>query len=379
MYNVKSSNLFHFLSIVTLLFGSLVVGIIFEIFNQLGNPVSPVVTIGTSQLLLVLGPVLIYFLVKKGFLKNSLYLKNPGLVNSLLAILLTFVLLPTVGLLNVISMFFVKNHIADALGTLTQYPYILSLTVVAFFPGIFEEFSTRFILLNNYRHKPYYIACIMSGLFFGIIHLNVNQFIYAFVLGTLFAFLIQITESVFTTILMHIVLNATSLTSGYLMKGTPQVSAAPDWQTLVALLGVNVITIPIAIFIILFLIGYNGKKGILKLKPTSLELTLGRKLPEYQPQSNTGMNPSNPPMVQNPWQPQYDSPEYYPAYPPEDDSPFMPNSEVNISPSTYPDAEYAERYLAKSDSPFNWAFWSSVILFLVLTVLSEILPRLLPQ
>ena len=352
MFNAKKSNIYHFLSILFIIFGS----IIFGIMQSLGVNFSTVTSLVCSQVILVFGPVLIYFLTQKGFLKHSLYLKNPGIVNLGMSALLVLVLIPTVSLLNILSLFFVKNQIADTVSDLTGSPYLLVLLILAVCPGIFEELSTRFILLNNYRHKPYYIACILSGLFFGMLHLNINQFIYAFVLGAVFAFVVQITESIYTSMLMHTLLNTTTFSLSYflsssLAEGTlaEVANATPDLNDLIALLGVNAITVPLAIFILIFLINYNGKRGILKQKPTVLELTIGRKL---SGSTNTLVTSGLAETASDlPAQPVFSG-----------------------APAAFPPTDTL--YDADSSSAFNWAFWGSVLLFLALTFLNEFASRM---
>ncbi len=359
MFNVKKSNTFHFLSILFRLGGSFVASLMFIIWQQFGGEPSGLFNLAFSQLVLVFGPVLIYFIIHRGSLSGSLYLKNPGLVNLLLSALLVFCLLPTVSLLNMLSMFFVKNQIADTIISLTDVPYLLAVVCIALFPGIFEELSTRFILLDNYRYKPYYVACIVSGFFFGMLHLNINQFIYAFVLGVIFSFVVQITGSIFPSILMHTLLNATTFSlsyfaSKYISADTlaETVGTTPNFTDVIALLGVNVITLPLVFLLLGFLIKYNGKKSILKQKPTVMELTLGQKISEQQ----------------------------IPAYPfssPYVDAPAaafvqaMPTSSTASAKNAESSSPLPKPIPADPTSPFNWAFWASVILFLAFTFLNE--------
>lgn len=362
MFSVKKSNAFHFLSVLSILLGSIFLGFLVVVIPF--GEATPYVIIAFPQLVLVLGPVLVFLFTQSGFWKNSLYKKNPGWVNILMSILLIWVSIPTVSLINAISMFFVENKIAGTVADLTGFPYFLVILVLAVFPGIFEELSTRFILLNNYRYKSYKIACIMSGLFFGILHLNVNQFLYAFVLGILFCFLVQITESIYTSIIMHITLNATTFTFAYLAaKQSPEAFAAEvaaggiDWTQILAIAGVNVITIPIAYLIISFLIKYNGKSSVLKQNPTVLELTLGKKIPELD---------ANAPIAFI-----YDA-KGNPA-----DISVIPSESADLEEQTPQlTEETVQTYLAKSHSPFNWGFWASAGLFALFVFLNEVLPRL---
>ena len=378
MFSAKKSNIYHFLSILFIVFGSLIFGMV----QAGGVTISTMSSLVFSQVGLVFVPVLLYFLSQKGSLKNSLYLKNPGFVNLAMSALLVFLLIPTVSLLNLLSMFFVRNQIADTVASLTDSPYFLVLLVLAVCPGVFEELSTRFILLNNYRHKPYYVACIFSGLFFGMLHMNINQFIYAFVLGAIFAFVVQITESIYTSMLMHIVLNSTTFSLSYFMSSSltdgnlaEMANAAPGLNDILALLGVNAITIPLAIFVLLFLIRYNGKRSILKQKPTVLELTLGRKLNAYAAQpvppafGGAPVQTAQPAFTGNPNQ------SGQPVSPAFGGAPMQPAQPVFSAAlrQEQPDSFYE----TDDSSPFNWAFWSTVILFLALTFLNEFATRMM--
>ena len=92
----------------------------------------------------------------------------------------------------------------------TQVWYLFfSLFFTAVLPGIFEEILHRGILLNGLKQtKNYKWAIIFSGLFFGFMHLNINQFFYATIIGMFFAFIALITKSIWPSIIMHFVNNA---------------------------------------------------------------------------------------------------------------------------------------------------------------------------
>ena len=60
----------------------------------------------------------------------------------------------------------------------------------------------------------------MSGLVFGLFHLNINQFCYAFVIGVVFAFLVEATGSIWSSVLAHFAINTYSITIIQLLKIT---------------------------------------------------------------------------------------------------------------------------------------------------------------
>lgn len=63
--------------------------------------------------------------------------------------------------------------------------------------------------LRDYLKMPY--AVVISGLLFGIYHGNIVQFLYASLLGCLFAYLMEMTGSLYASVLLHIGANIWSL------------------------------------------------------------------------------------------------------------------------------------------------------------------------
>lgn len=386
MFSVKKSNIFQLILVITMLLGSMFLGVfqvIFEGLTQIKFDLNGILGVSLVQVVLVFLPFVIYILASKGFVKNSLYLKSPGIFNVILSVLLMIVLIPTVGLINYVSQFFVQNHIEGTINSMSQFPYPLVILVTAVFPGIFEELQTRYLILNHYRYKPYYITCIMSGLFFGMMHLNINQFLYAFFLGVIFAYLLQVTGSLFISIIMHFCLNAFSVTVSYFSNGAQAAATeVANLPTLFAILGVNIVTIPIALLILWKITQYNGKLAILKQKPTTLELTLGKKIEPYTPmefQDNNGFSPYQPAPQNAPYQPNYQASPYQPNPASPQPMPVMAELQGQAPQAnqwyqagqTISGPESYEIYAAKSHNAFNWAFWAYVILFVGISILNE--------
>ena len=103
-------------------------------------------------------------------------------------------------------------------GVMTSYPFwllILELFVSAVLPGICEEVAHRGMLLNGYKKTGVKRAIILSGLLFGLMHLNIEQFFYATIIGVFFGFVAYFTDSIFPTMIMHFTNNAISTFMGY--------------------------------------------------------------------------------------------------------------------------------------------------------------------
>ena len=50
-------------------------------------------------------------------------------------------------------------------------------------------------------------AALMSGLLFGCFHLNINQALYAFVMGIVFAYMVEATGSLWSSVIAHFAVN----------------------------------------------------------------------------------------------------------------------------------------------------------------------------
>jgi membrane protease YdiL (CAAX protease family) len=89
---------------------------------------------------------------------------------------------------------------------------ILIAILVMFSAPFFEEIFFRGLFLQSLEQKlSPVIACVVSGLMFGLFHMNfVSIFLIAF-FGIHLAFLMQKTRSVITTIVVHFIFNTTSL------------------------------------------------------------------------------------------------------------------------------------------------------------------------
>lgn len=89
-------------------------------------------------------------------------------------------------------------------------PWLLVLAFVIIAP-VFEEILFRGILLRRLRGLGDVSAVVLSGLAFGLFHANLQQTAYAIVLGMVFAAIVLLTGSIRDTILLHMVINGSSV------------------------------------------------------------------------------------------------------------------------------------------------------------------------
>lgn len=162
-----------------------------------------------SQLLYIT-PVIVFMIRNKVDPRRWMPLKPLKISVFAKVILFTFLLIPVVTWLNLISMLFVKNAFESSTAELAQNSLWINLITMALIPAFCEEFTFRGLYYNGYRQRGVWCAILGSALAFALMHMNFNQFCYAFVLGIAFGLLLEATGSIFATITAHFVINGWS-------------------------------------------------------------------------------------------------------------------------------------------------------------------------
>lgn len=163
------------------------------------------------------GPALIYVaFVKKSF--AAVRFKKVKFTAILLCIPFYICAANVMAFLNAISMLYSKNSISSVIFTLSdEVPYIVALLLVAIIPAFLEELTYRGMMCTAYREVSPAAAIIISGMVFGLMHGNLNQFTYAAALGIAFAYLAEATGSIIPTMIIHAIVNSLSVTVMYLL------------------------------------------------------------------------------------------------------------------------------------------------------------------
>lgn len=100
----------------------------------------------------------------------------------------------------------VANPVVNLTNTSNPFPVFLYILIAA---PVMEEYIFRKQLIDRTRQFGEGTAILLSGFMFGFFHGNLNQFIYAFGIGTFLAFLYVKTGSIKVTILLHMIINFT--------------------------------------------------------------------------------------------------------------------------------------------------------------------------
>ena len=164
-----------------------------------------------NQLLLILVPLLLWVYAKRESFKNFLNFEPLEATNVVIIVGACLLIQPAMMFVSGLTGLFFPNVIGDVVMGLMDYPFWLVLLAIAVTPAIVEELVFRGYVQSQYESLGIKKAAIISGLFFGIIHMNMQQFFYAFILGIVFSYIVYYTKSIISGILAHFVINASQV------------------------------------------------------------------------------------------------------------------------------------------------------------------------
>lgn len=159
----------------------------------------------------ILSPIIAILLFFRLSPKKILMLDKTLLWDFLLTYIAAYCLMPLIYLLNLITSLFATNYVNNLADSLVTYPLGTQLLLMALLPALAEEFIFRGFFYGSYRRRNYLGAAFMSGIFFGLAHMNINQFAYAFVIGIAFCFLYEASGNIFIPVTAHFAINANTV------------------------------------------------------------------------------------------------------------------------------------------------------------------------
>lgn len=123
--------------------------------------------------------------------------------------------IPIISIIQMICSFAIEKmgvgvDITETLGVF-NYSGVLSTILiflqVAILPAIFEELFVRKGIIGVTKRKGAIFAVVVSSLIFATIHMNVSQFIFAFLVGILFGIIRVKTNKLYPTMVLHFINN----------------------------------------------------------------------------------------------------------------------------------------------------------------------------
>jgi len=178
--------------------------------------------------ILILVPFTLYLLIQKPKKITSKVMSNDfGLRKTCLKVIMISIVLGIIVFIINIGVSSMFSGILSYIGY--QNPFIssadsvdsslakffLQIFLVALLPSLGEEFLHRGFLINGIKNIGPKRAILISGLLFGFLHFNINQFFYATILGIIIGFVGVVSKSIIPCIIIHFTNNALSVYMTY--------------------------------------------------------------------------------------------------------------------------------------------------------------------
>lgn len=128
-------------------------------------------------------------------------------------------------------LFFINNYVADIFYTvLALFGYDNSINInlsvgsniglefvlTALVPGVCEEILHRGMVMRGSSKQGYTrYGLLFSSILFGLMHLNIQQFFYAMILGCLMGIVVIVADSIYPAMIIHFMNNALSIYFSY--------------------------------------------------------------------------------------------------------------------------------------------------------------------
>lgn len=207
-----------------------------------------------TEYIIILVPNILYLKLKGFSLKETLRLKKISIKQSIYIVFITLFSYPVAVFLNNL-MLVILNFFGEAVPNAVPIPetpkqYLLSIIVLAISPGICEEIMFRGTIMDAYDSLGKKRAIIFSAILFGLLHLNIFNLVGPIFLGIIFGIVVYKTNSIYSSILGHILNNGIAMTIGYfVLKAQQGVGEATAYeisfriQLIIALIFTSIIAI----------------------------------------------------------------------------------------------------------------------------------------
>lgn len=135
------------------------------------------------------------------------------LISFMLGILCFFINVAVSSLFSGILTFTGYRYPSSSSGTgdYSLWAFLLEIVTTAFMPAFCEEFLHRGLVLQGTKHMGFKKAIFFSSLLFGLMHFNVGQVAYAFVIGLIMGFVAVVSKNIFPAMIIHFTNNFISV------------------------------------------------------------------------------------------------------------------------------------------------------------------------
>lgn len=168
---------------------------------------------GVGEVLFILAPVLIFLLIGKYNIKDTLLLRKAKPINYLIVPLLMVTALPIVAVINAIILGIIRLVFGKILPIeqlkVSDIPVLfIALLVVGVSAAICEETLFRGLISKGYGRYGVQTSLVITSVLFGILHRDFQKSIGLILIGGLIGFIVNRTKSIYTGMVAHFTNNA---------------------------------------------------------------------------------------------------------------------------------------------------------------------------
>lgn len=116
---------------------------------------------------------------------------------------------------NILSLFGYKFQSSSILKSYPVWLLFINIFITAVLPAVCEETAHRGMLLKGLSPLGRKKAIIISAILFGLLHMNIEQFFYATIIGVVLGYISTVCETIYPAIIIHFMNNAISVFMGF--------------------------------------------------------------------------------------------------------------------------------------------------------------------
>jgi len=148
-----------------------------------------------------------------------------NLMETIICMLLGVAIQPFGMFLSSIGSFFSPTNVSiDMINSFMNYNIFIFIIYIALIPAIIEELTFRGTIFNITRKfLDLKYSILITSILFGIMHFNIQQFIYASVLGVFLNLVYCKTNNIFSSITIHFTINSTQALVILMMNKNSQI------------------------------------------------------------------------------------------------------------------------------------------------------------
>lgn len=230
--------------------------------------------IGTLILeyLMVFLPIIFYLKIKRYDLKEVLRLNRISFKQIVYIVFIVLFSYPIAVFFNYIGLL-ILSRFGRVLPNQIPIPenlkeFLIEIIIISLTPCICEEVAFRGLIMKSYENLGRRKAIIYSAILFGLFHFNLQNLLGPIFLGLLFGVLVNKTNSIFASMIGHMVNNTIALLIGFYSNKLDSTSIEALGETLPEMSAMIVGAIGLFVVVILF---WSVVRRLIKSIPSDAE------------------------------------------------------------------------------------------------------------